>query len=118
MQIFEAAGDKSLSLKDVYSSMHLRGTPKSIGTLTKVVRSLEIAGLLKRLERKGGCSDYCLAPIKINFQKCILICSSCSRAQDVLNDTLHDLLESIYKSHDFVLDEGLLKIELLCRTCV
>ncbi|MFZ4878199.1 Fur family transcriptional regulator [Janthinobacterium sp. Mn2066] len=120
LQLLAGNGHASLNAEDIYQQLHDSGIAVSLGTIYRVLRELETAGLLLR-EREdsssGNKARYWIKPEHAEEGSCYFVCRVCERKVLVQDQVLMQQLRKVAQVHGMQAGGNVVSMQMCCSHC-
>lgn len=120
LQILDASARAALNAEVIYQQLLQIGIAVSLGTIYRVLKEMEQAGLLLR-EREASASGnkarYLIRPERVETDSCYLVCRVCERSVLMQDAALIEQLRATAALHDMAIGARVLSVQMRCASC-
>ena len=120
LQVLAATERQALNAEGIYQQLLHIGIAVSLGTIYRVLKEMELAGLLLR-EREASASGnkarYLIKPDQAETNSCYLVCRVCERSVLVLDAPLLEQLRLAALSHGMEIGAQMISVQMRCSLC-
>lgn len=120
LQVLGATERQALNAEGIYQQLLQIGIAVSLGTIYRVLKEMELAGLLLR-EREASASGnkarYLIKPDQAERDSCYLVCRVCERSVLVQDAPLLEQLRLAAQSHGMEIGAQVISVQMRCSQC-
>ena len=120
LQVLAATHRQAMNAEGIYQQLLRIGIAVSLGTIYRVLKELEQAGLLLR-EREASASGnkvrYLIKPERVAADSCYLVCRVCERSVLVQDAPLLEQLRQTAALHGMEIGANVLSVQMRCSQC-
>lgn len=120
LQVLGATERQALNAEGIYQQLLHIGIAVSLGTIYRVLKEMELAGLLLR-EREASASGnkarYLIKPDQAETDSCYLVCRVCERSVLVQDAPLVEQLRLAAQSHGMEIGAQVISVQMRCSQC-
>ena len=120
LQVLDGGARAALHAETICQQLAQMGIAVSLGTIYRVLKEMEQAGLLLR-EREASASGnkarYLIKPDHAEEDSCYLVCRVCERSVLVQDTALVEQLCSTAGRHGMEIGARVLSVQLRCSSC-
>ena len=114
LQILEASEKRHVSAEDVYRMLLDNAEEIGLATVYRVLTQFEAAGLVCRHHFESGQSVF---ELNRGGHHDHLVCLSCARVVEFVDEVIEARQRAIAEKHDFVIEDHALVIYGICPRC-
>ncbi|MFT5062854.1 MAG: Fur family ferric uptake transcriptional regulator [Gammaproteobacteria bacterium] len=115
LEIIGKAELRHMSAEDVYKALLAEGEEFPLATVYRVLTQFEAAGLVSRQNFEGG---HAVFELDEGGHHDHLVCMSCGKVVEFMNDTIEQLQHDIAETNGFKLVDHSLTLYGECADCV
>jgi Fur family ferric uptake transcriptional regulator len=115
LEIIGKAKLRHMSAEDVYKALLAEGEEFPLATVYRVLTQFEAAGLVSRQNFEGG---HAVFELDEGGHHDHLVCMSCGKVVEFMNDTIEQLQHDIAETNGFKLVDHSLTLYGECADCV
>lgn len=120
LQVLAATQRQAMNAEGIYQQLLHIGISISLGTIYRVLKEMELAGLLLR-EREASASGnkarYLIKPDKVAADSCYLVCRVCERSVLVQDAPLVEQVRLTAARHGMEIGANVLSVQMCCSQC-
>ena len=120
LQVLDAGARTALNAETIYQQLSQMGIAVSLGTIYRVLKEMEQAGLLLRergASASGNKARYLIKPDHVEEDSCYLVCRVCERSVLVQDTALVEQLCRTAGQHGMEIGARVLSVQLRCSSC-
>ncbi|MDN2712103.1 MULTISPECIES: Fur family transcriptional regulator [unclassified Janthinobacterium] len=120
LQVLAGTQRQAMNAEGIYQQLLHMGIAVSLGTIYRVLKEMEQAGLLLR-EREASASGnkarYLIKPEHVEADSCYLVCRVCERSVLVQDAPLVEQLRQAAVSHGMEIGANVVSVQMRCSHC-
>ena len=120
LQVLAGTSRQAMNAEGIYQQLLRIGIAVSLGTIYRVLKEMELAGLLLR-EREASASGnkgrYLIKPERVEADSCYLVCRVCERSVLVQDAPLVEQLRQAAALHGMEIGANVLSVQMRCSQC-
>nr|WP_314634915.1 transcriptional repressor [uncultured Janthinobacterium sp.] len=120
LQVLAGTQRQAMNAESIYQQLQHIGIAVSLGTIYRVLKEMEGAGLLLR-EREASASGnkarYLIKPDHVEADSCYLVCRVCERSVLVQDAPLVDHLRQAAAAHGMAIGANVISVQMRCGHC-
>ncbi|UQV44502.1 transcriptional repressor [Janthinobacterium lividum] len=120
LQVLAATQRQAMNAEGIYQQLLRIGIAVSLGTIYRVLKEMQQAGLLLR-EREASASGnkarYLIKPERVAADSCYLVCRVCERSVLVQDAPLLEHLRQAAALHGMEIGANVLSVQMRCSQC-
>lgn len=114
LEIISETDQRHMSAEDVYKALLAQGEEFPLATVYRVLTQFEAAGLVSRQNFEGG---HAVFELDEGGHHDHLVCMSCGKVVEFMNDTIENLQHEIAEGNGFKLVDHSLTLYGECSDC-
>ncbi|QKY08513.1 Fur family transcriptional regulator [Janthinobacterium lividum] len=120
LQVLAGTQRQAMNAESIYQQLLHIGIAVSLGTIYRVLKEMELAGLLLR-EREASASGnkarYLIKPDQVETDSCYLVCRVCERSVLVQDAPLVEQLRQTALAHGMDIGANVISVQMRCSQC-
>ncbi|MCM2568355.1 MULTISPECIES: Fur family transcriptional regulator [Janthinobacterium] len=120
LQVLAGTQRQAMNAESIYQQLLHIGIAVSLGTIYRVLKEMELAGLLLR-EREASASGnkarYLIKPDQVETDSCYLVCRVCERSVLVQDAPLVEQLRQAALAHGMDIGANVISVQMRCSQC-
>ncbi|PHV50238.1 hypothetical protein CSQ91_03355 [Janthinobacterium sp. BJB301] len=120
LQVLAGTQRQAMNAESIYQQLLHIGIAVSLGTIYRVLKEMELAGLLLR-EREASASGnkarYLIKPDQVETDSCYLVCRVCERSVLVQDAALVEQLRQTVVAHGMDIGANVISVQMRCSQC-
>ncbi|MDN2714777.1 transcriptional repressor [Janthinobacterium sp. SUN120] len=120
LQVLAGTQRQAMNAESIYQQLLHIGIAVSLGTIYRVLKEMELAGLLLR-EREASASGnkarYLIKPDQVETDSCYLVCRVCERSVLVQDAPLVEQLRQVALAHGMDIGANVISVQMRCSQC-
>ncbi|WP_425251773.1 Fur family transcriptional regulator [Janthinobacterium sp. NFX145] len=120
LQVLAGTQRQAMNAESIYQQLLQIGIAVSLGTIYRVLKEMEGAGLLLR-EREASASGnkarYLIKPDQVETDSCYLVCRVCERSVLVQDTPLVEQLRQTAVAHGMEIGANVISVQMRCSQC-
>ncbi|MDZ5636437.1 Fur family transcriptional regulator [Janthinobacterium sp. GMG1] len=120
LQVLAGTQRQAMNAESIYQQLLHIGIAVSLGTIYRVLKEMEGAGLLLR-EREASASGnkarYLIKPDQVETDSCYLVCRVCERSVLVQDMPLVEQLRQTAAAHGMEIGANVISVQMRCSQC-
>ena len=120
LQVLAGTQRQAMNAESIYQQLLHIGIAVSLGTIYRVLKEMEGAGLLLR-EREASVSGnkarYLIKPDQVETDSCYLVCRVCERSVLVQDMPLVEQLRQTAVAHGMEIGANVISVQMRCSQC-
>ncbi|PHV24910.1 hypothetical protein CSQ93_26985 [Janthinobacterium sp. BJB426] len=120
LQVLAGTQRQAMNAESIYQQLLHIGNTVSLGTIYRVLKEMEGAGLLLR-EREASASGnkarYLIKPDQVETDSCYLVCRVCERSVLVQDMPLVEQLRQTAAAHGMEIGANVISVQMRCSQC-